>query len=297
MKPTFILHGGAGTWETHLYPHDDVQKGMYSAAERAWLILQNGGSALNAVEAATIILEDNPLFDAGVGSFLNDVGEAELDALITDGATMMFGAVAALKHIKNPITLARLVMTRTPHAFFVAEGAERLAVEFGIPLVANLSFVTPQEFLDYQRRLKENAQAGLGMGTVGAVALDSAGNVASATSTGGTPHKLKGRVGDVPIYGAGGYSDNRYGGASATGLGERIMRSLMSRGVIDELRDGKTAQHAAEAVTHGIDNVGIITLDTEGRVGAAHNTPFMPTAWIDDGGEIHVSMGNPYPFI
>ncbi|PJF28918.1 MAG: hypothetical protein CUN52_11015 [Phototrophicales bacterium] len=153
MKPTFILHGGAGTWEQHLYPHDGVQQGMRDAAERAWSILKNGGSALDAVEAATIILEDNPYFDAGVGSFLNDVGEAELDALITDGATMMFGAVAALKHVQNPISLARMIMTRTPHAFFVAEGAERLAVEFGMKLVANLSFVTPQEFVDYQTRL------------------------------------------------------------------------------------------------------------------------------------------------
>ena len=297
MQPSFILHGGAGTWETHLYNHDDVQKGMYQAAERAWSILKSGGTALDAVEAATIILEDNPLFDAGVGSFLNNEGEAELDALITDGATMTFGAVAALKHIKNPITLARLIMTRTPHAFFVAEGAERLAVQFGMPLVANLSFVTPQEFVDYQTRLKEKREAGLGMGTVGAVVIDNAGNIATATSTGGTPHKLKGRVGDVPIFGAGGYADNRYGGASATGHGEKIMRTLMSRHVIDELRDGKTAQHAAEAVIHGIDNVGIITLDREGNIGAAHSTPFMPTAWVNEAGDIQVSMGNPYPFI
>jgi beta-aspartyl-peptidase (threonine type) len=297
MKATFILHGGAGNWENHLYNHDDVQKGMFEAAERAWLLLKQGASALDVVEAATVILENNPLFDAGVGSFLNNVGEAEMDALITDGSNMMFGAVAALKHIKNPIKLARMVMTHTPHAFFVADGAERLAVSLGMQLVSNLSFVTPQEFVDYQRRLKENAQAGLGMGTVGAVAVDNAGNFASATSTGGTPHKLKGRVGDVPIFGAGGYSDNRYGGASATGHGEKIMRTLMSRGVIDELRDGKTAQHAAETVIHGITDVGVITLDAEGRVGAAHSTPFMPTAWVDEDGNIQVSMGNPYPFI
>lgn len=296
MRPSLILHGGAGTWEPHLYPHDAVQNAMHTAASIAWSILKSGGTALDAVEAGTISLEDNPLFDAGVGSFLNDVGEAELDALITDGASMMFGAVAAVRHIKNPITLARMIMTRTPHAFFVAEGAERLAVEFGMKLVANLSFVTQQEFADYQRRLSENADAGLGMGTVGAVALDKAGNIASATSTGGTPHKRKGRVGDVPIYGAGGYSDNRYGGASATGLGERIMRALMSRGVIDELRAGKTAHQAALIVADGIDNVGIITLDIEGRVGATHNTPYMPTAWVDEAGEIHVNMGNSYPF-
>ena len=296
MKPNFILHGGAGIWEPHLYPHDGVQQGMYDAAERAWDILKNGGSALDAVEAATIILEDNPYFDAGVGSFLNDAGEAELDALITDGSTLMFGAVAALKHVQNPITLARMIMTRTPHAFFVAEGAERLAVEFGMKLVANLSFVTPQEFADYQKRLAEKRGAGLGLGTVGAVAVDVHGNIASATSTGGTPHKLKGRVGDVPIFGAGGYSDNRYGGASATGHGEKIMRTLMSRGVIDELRLGKTPHQAALAVTDGIDNVGIITLDKDGRVGAAHNTPFMPTAWVDEDGKIHVNMGNTYPF-
>lgn len=296
--PRLILHGGAGPWEKD--NHQQVLDGMLKAVQRGWEVLKNGGAALDAVEAATIILEDDPLFDAGVGSFLNDQGEVEMDALITDGATRDFGAIAGVQQIKNPITLARQVMTKTNHRFFIAEGAERLAVEFGMKLVPNFTFITEEEFANFKKRLEDAAAIEAGRGTVGAVALDQNGDIASATSTGGSPHKKKGRVGDVPIFGAGGYADNRYGGASSTGIGENIMRHLLSKHAVDLIGSGVPAHDAAVAAVEAVANnipspeVGIIVLDSKGRVGAHHTTAHMPIAWIDNDGNPQAGMTKPY---
>lgn len=291
-----ILHGGAGEWEKDNHP--EVLKGMESALVAGWDVLKNGGSALSAVEVATIALEDHPLFDAGVGSFLNDMGEVEMDALITDGRKRDFGAIAGVMQVKNPITLARLIMENSQHRFFIADGAEKLALEYGLQLVPNLTFVTEDEFKDFKSRLAKQSPIPPARGTVGAVAIDSEGNTASATSTGGSPHKKKGRVGDVPIYGAGGYSDNRYGGASSTGIGENIMRHVLSKQVIDRVANGITATEAAiKAVADVADNipnpeVGVIALDQAGNIGAAHTTAFMPVAWVDADGVFHSAMSD-----
>jgi beta-aspartyl-peptidase (threonine type) len=275
---------------------------MKQAASAGWTVLSQGRSALDAVEAATMVLEDHPLFDAGFGSFLNDCGEVEMDALITDGSAINFGAVAAVRQVRNPISLARLVMTETKHNFFVAEGADRLAMQLGINPICNLSMVTDKEFTAYQERVRNTAQTEEpGHGTVGAVAIDINGHIASATTTGGSPHKLKGRVGDVPVYGAGGYSDDRAGGASATGVGENIMRYFLSKHAVDLIASGalplEAAQAAVKYVASHIPNpeVGVITVGSSGNIGAAHTTNGMPIAWVDSAGMVHASMREPYP--
>ncbi len=294
-----ILHGGAGPWKKDNHPQ--VLAGMHDALIIGWNILQHGGSALDAVEQATIRLEDHPLFDAGVGSYLNDMGEVEMDALITDGRSRDFGAIAAVMQVKNPITLARFIMQKSGHRFFVGAGAEKLAIDYGLKLVPNFSFVTEEEFADFRRRLSEQDPViPQGHGTVGAVAIDANGHIASATSTGGSPHKKKGRVGDVPIYGAGGYSDDRYGGASSTGIGENIMRHVLSKQVIDRIAAGVSATEAANSAVDEVaahipnPEVGVIALDTTGKLGAAHTTAHMPIAWIDADGNLHTAMTGPY---
>ena len=299
-QSVLIAHGGAGNWDED--NHDAVLVGMREAVEVGWKVLQQGGTALDAVEQTTIILEDHPLYDAGFGSFLNEQGEIELDALITDGATRKFGAVAVVHHVKNPITLARHVMTDTNHCFFAGNGADQLALTLGIPSVANLSLATEAEIHAYIKRRETNTVTDTGRGTVGAIALDSQKNIASATSTGGVPNKKKGRVGDSPMYGAGGYALNNSGGASATGLGENIMRFFLSKQVVDNIHSGMDAQSAAQAGVDLIEShiqkseVGVIVIDVNGNVGAAHSTRKMPIAWVDANGNIHAEMGTPYSF-
>ena len=297
-RPRLIVHGGAGNWTGR--DEETVLAGVKAAATAGWRVLTAGGSALDTVEAAVMMLEDHPSFDAGVGSYLNDCGEVEMDALITDGCQLDFGAVAAVRRVANPIRLARLVMTKTKYRLFVAEGADRLAGQLGLPPIANLALVTETEFADFQQRVKTAAAPGAGLGTVGAVAVDQSGHIASATSTGGSPHKPKGRVGDVPVYGAGGYADDHSGGASATGVGENIMRCFLSKHVVDLIAAGKSPRVAAQDgvtfVANRIPNpeVGIITLDQCGNVGAAHTTNGMPVAWIDAEGNLRAGMRAPY---
>jgi beta-aspartyl-peptidase (threonine type) len=300
IEPKIIVHGGAGPWTDDR--RDEVLAGVRTAVKRGADVLHRGGSALDAVEAATIVLEDHPLFDAGIGSFLNDHGEVEMDALITDGSSIRFGAVAGVRRVLNPIILARHVMTHTRHCFFVAEGAEDLAVSLGMHLVPNLTFITDEELAAFRRYAAEQEAHALDLGTVGAVAIDAGGHIASATSTGGMRFKKRGRVGDSPIFGAGGYSDDRYGAASATGVGENIMRFFLSKHAVDALVDGITAQAAAEtAISYlasqiATPEVGLIIVDAAGRIGAAHSTGGMPVGWIDRDGQPQAAMRAPYHF-
>lgn len=289
MKPAMIVHGGAGSW-----PDDrDAPKcqALLEALLTGWKILMAGSSALDAVEKATGILEDFPLFDAGIGSYLNQMGEVEMDALIVDGTKHDFGAVAGVKHVRYPIALARKVMTDTPHCFLVGTGADLLARQMGFPVMSNLFFVTEAEFHRFHQ--KQHAES---TGTVGAVALDLQGNIASATSTGGIPDKMPGRVGDSPLYGAGGYADSHSGGASATGVGENIMRVLLSKYAVDLTAQGKTAQEAAEASIAYINGyyensqAGIIMVDKNGGVGAAHSTQKISIAWMGPDGQPRTSL-------
>jgi beta-aspartyl-peptidase (threonine type) len=292
MKPAILTHGGAGGWENSDDPR--VLEGMRHATAAGWEVLSKGGAALEAVEKAVNVLEDDPHFDAGYGSFLNQSGEVEMDALIVDGSTLKFGAVAAVQHVRYPITLARLVLTQTPHCFFVGAGADKLAAELGLPIVSNLEMVTNEILEAFRQRKEKQPQP---TGTVGAVAIDAHGHVASATSTGGTPNKPKGRVGDSPMFGAGGYADDGSGAASTTGVGENVMRMLLSKYAVDQIAAGRSAQDAAtQAVRHMLSRferaeTGIIVVDKDGNIGAANCTNKMPIGWVDANGIIQASMG------
>src|SRR5881392_1596386 len=263
--------------------------GVRNATERGWDVLSRGGSALDAVEEAVVILEDDETFDAGRGSFLNREGKVQLDALIMDGATLRAGGVGCVEHLRNPVRAARKILSDSPHVYFVAQGAEQFAAEHGIPLCRNEDLIIPREverLRQFQARAAEQNQdlfaPAISHDTVGAVALDRDGNIAAATSTGGTLNKAPGRLGDSSLIGCGCYADNRTAAASTTGWGEPIMKLVLAKWAADRVASGSLPEWAAaEAMNYLKDRVnghgGIILLDSQGRFGLAHNTPRM--AW------------------
>ncbi|HET8925324.1 MAG TPA: isoaspartyl peptidase/L-asparaginase [Candidatus Acidoferrum sp.] len=301
MKPSLIVHGGA--WDIPDEAVEACKSGCHRALTAGWSILSRGGSALDAIEAAIIVLEDDPAFDAGYGSHLNLDGHVECDAIIMNGATLRAGAAATLQRVKNPIQLARKILEDCPHMMLVAEGAERFAKEQGIKLCKPEEMVSESEYEAWMK-CKEDKHAaehhrGHEQGTVGAVSLDANGNLFAATSTGGTCCKLPGRVGDSPLIGCGCYADSSAGGVSCTGYGEAIMKIVMAKTAADLLRqpptcvdsaasdsyDLSTADIAArEAVhllgkrTHGTG--GLILLDRHGNPGFAFNTPRMAYGYV-----------------
>jgi L-asparaginase / beta-aspartyl-peptidase len=288
VHPAIIVHGGAGPIPADLrVAHEN---GCRRAAEAGFRLLLAGGSAEDAVEAAIRVMEDDEVFDAGRGSFLNLDGVVELDAAFMEGANLRAGAVAGVHDIANPITLARLVMA-SPHVFLVGEGASHFGVEHGLVRCSVERLVVPREIEFWQRAHREGlARARGASDTVGAVALDGRAHLACGNSTGGIPFKWPGRVGDVPCVGAGLYADDTLGAASSTGEGEAIMRIVMAKRAIDHLAAGQGPQQAAaEAIDYLCARVqghgGLIMLDARGRVGAAFSTPFMPRAW-NEGSEI-----------
>ncbi|MBN1203244.1 MAG: isoaspartyl peptidase/L-asparaginase [Anaerolineae bacterium] len=302
MKPALIVHAGA--WKIPEATHADHIAGIRAAAEAGWAILASGGSALDAVETAVSIMEDDPTFDAGVGSVLNRVGEIELDAMIMDGSTLQLGAVAAVRGITNPVKLARLIVEDTDHSLLVGDGARRFAELKGMRLCAQAELTVPREVERY-RKLQEVPDYRLSDGftpdtpgpwdTVGAAAMDMHGNLAAATSTGGVHYKLPGRVGDSPLVGSGAYADNQTGAASATGHGESIMRVVLSKTATDAIGHGKSAQAAAEyAVRTMYERVGgyggIILVDYRGEIAFAFNTPHMAVAWVDVDGQVQAHL-------
>lgn len=287
VDPVILVHGGA--WAI---PDDTVeahQRGVEAAAAAGWRVLQSGGSSLDAVEAAVVVMEDDETFDAGRGSFLNMDGHVQLDALIMDGATLRAGGVGCVEHIRNPIRAAKKILTESPHVYFVGTGAERFAQEHGIELCANDDLITLREI----ERLREaKKQAYLQMpdefgptrshDTVGAVALDAQGNIAAATSTGGTLNKAPGRVGDSSLIGCGCYADNRSAAVSTTGWGEPMMKLVLSKWAADKVEDGQAPQEVAQQALYYLKtrlngHGGLILVDARGRIGIAHNTPRM--AW------------------
>ena len=376
--PILIVHGGA--WAIPADAAAAHQSGVSNALETGYRILALGGSALDAVEAAVTVLEDDPTFDAGRGSFLTSDGRVQLDALLMDGGRMKAGGVACVERLRNPIQAARLVLEKSPHVYFVAEGAERFAASHGMPLIDNSELVLPRErerLLEAQARqsagLADETFSGqladdkdpatafrretdyrdsdnkkgagapgpgsprtglrpggddrshLGTGesnkalnidrhperpkgvegpascnsagtedsknpppnfdshdTVGAVALDGHGNLAAATSTGGTLNKTPGRVGDSSLIGCGCYADNLAGAVSLTGWGEPIMKLVLGKWATDRVAAGSAPEIAArEAISYLYNRLGghggIILLGPDGRFGLAHNTPAM--AW------------------
>ncbi|MFI5353446.1 MAG: isoaspartyl peptidase/L-asparaginase family protein [Candidatus Binatales bacterium] len=286
--PALIVHGGAGTFAAGT-DRPARRRGMIAAAEAGAAILREGGSALDAAIAAVVALENDPLFNAGYGSMLNADRRIEMDAglMVAEPAArstartaaiggITTGAVAAVSRVRNPILLARAVMEHTPHILMVGAGAENLAREAGIPLCAPDDMVAPRALTPW-RKLKRSApgprRGERRHGTVGAVAADSHGALAAATSTGGYPRKLAGRVGDSPILGAGFFADHS-GAASATGLGEAIIRLGLCRAAVMALRSVSARAAAARAIA-AISRVpadaGIIVIDRQGNLGYAHN--------------------------
>ena len=282
-----LVHGGA--WAI---PDDMVEahlNGVRNAMAAGWRVLSRGGPALDAVEEAVVIMEDDETFDAGRGSFLNREGKVQLDALIMDGATLRAGGVGCVERLRNPIRAARKILSDSPHVYFVAEGAERFAAEHGIALCRNEDLIIPREverLREFQAHLEEHRAdlfaPTISHDTVGAVALDCDGNIAAATSTGGTLNKAPGRLGDSSLIGCGCYADNRTAAASTTGWGEPIMKLVLAKWAADRVASGSLPEWvAAEAINYLKDRVnghgGMILLEARGRFGIAHSTPRM--AW------------------
>ncbi|PYU05929.1 MAG: hypothetical protein DMG34_07190 [Acidobacteria bacterium] len=299
MKPSLIVHGGA--WDI---PNEAVRacnEGCRNALGAGWSILASGGSALEAVEAAVIALEDDPVFDAGFGSHLNADGKVECDAIVMDGATLRAGAAAGLQRLKNPIRLARKILEECPHMMLAGEGAERFANASSLVLCKPEELVSEAEWEAFRRCSKDEHAAihhrGHEQGTVGAVALDREGRLFAATSTGGTCCKLPGRVGDSPLIGCGCYADSQAGGVSCTGYGEAIMKVVMAKTAVDFLRRDSSNEEEKRAVAQqavqnavqllaerGRGTGGLILLDRSGTPAFAFNTPRMAYGFVNPDG-------------
>jgi L-asparaginase / beta-aspartyl-peptidase len=286
-NPVLVVHGGA--WAI---PDDMVEAhliGVHNASAAGWRALERGGSALDAVEEAVVVLEDDETFDAGRGSFLNRDGKVQLDAFIMDGSTLRGGGVGCVERLRNPVRAARKILSDSPHVYFVAEGAERFAAEQGIALCRNEDLVIPREVERLREYQAQDSNHGndlfapeISHDTVGAVALDRNGNIAASTSTGGTLNKAPGRLGDSSLIGCGCYADNLSAAASTTGWGEPIMKLVLAKWAADRVESGSLPEWVAKEAMNYLKqrlngHGGIIVLDAQGRFGIAHNTPRM--AW------------------
>jgi beta-aspartyl-peptidase (threonine type) len=313
-QPVLLIHGGA--WAM---PDDAVaahEGGIAAALASGWSALSCGGTAIDAVEAAVTLMEDDDTFDAGRGSFLTRDGRVQLDALLMNGSDLRTGGVACVERLRNPIQAARLVLEKSPHVYFVGSGAERFATQHGMRLIDNTELIVPRErerLMAFQRAeaaghpdttfsgssieqvaIDIEVEAALpdelriddptlhSHDTVGAVALDQFGNLTAGTSTGGTLSKVPGRVGDSSLIGCGCYADNLSAAVSLTGWGEPIMKLVLGKWAVDRVAAGATPQDAAsEAIAYLYTRLGghggIILLGPDGRIGIAHNTPRM--AW------------------
>ena len=299
QKPVILIPGGAGAWQPERRKAGLL--GAKAAAKAGYDVLKPGGTALEAVEAAVKSMEDNPVFNAGLGSTLTIDKRIEMEASIMNGKTLQAGATSLLHDIKNPISLARLIMEKTDHVYVAGEGAEKLATLFGVPRRNPETELRLRYWKELKQKLKTNEieslprlkkliQANPNLfetDTVGAVALDKQGNTAAATSTGGFALKWPGRIGDTPLIGAGTYADNEAGACSATGIGEIAIRLVLAKHVCDQMHNRQTAQKAAEnAITlvnkrlHIKSSMGLIAVDTKGGIGAAHNTPNLCWAYM-----------------
>ena len=313
-----VIHGGAGTIDrAKMTPESEKEYrgGLERALSAGYEILKRGGSGLDAAEAAVRVLEDDPHFNAGKGAVFTDAGTNELDAAIMDGKTLKAGAVANLRHIRNPISLARLLMEKSDHAlksprvgplFMAGEGAEAFAKQNGVQLVDQKYFFT-QERWDALQKIKEAEKSGPAgekkfiitdqdrHGTVGAVALDQNGNLAAATSTGGTSNKKAGRIGDSPIIGAGTYANNATCAVSCTGDGEYFIRAAVAHEIsaLMEYR-GMKLQEAAQAALDNAKKLGgeggLIAIDKNGAMALPFNTNGMYRGYVDPAGKFVVEI-------
>lgn len=290
MTIALIVHGGA--WNIPLEEHQAHQNGCRTALLAGFDILRGGGGAADAIETAIVILEDDPTFDAGIGSHLNQAGVVQLDAGFMEGATLQVGAVAALERIQNPIRVARHLLT-SRHNMMAGPGAGDYAIRHGFPQCAPETLIVERERLRWQAArgagapsIQESFGQGIKPGTVGAVAIDAGGNIAAGTSTGGVLYKPVGRVGDSPLPGCGYFADNTLGGVSTTGHGESIIRIQLARSAADyctRLHAPAAAQAAIHLLRDQVNGLGgLILIDHAGRVGFAHNTPHMAHAYLTD---------------
>ena len=285
-SPAIVIHGGAG-WFSNMSPDEikDLKKGLKMAADKGFDILENGGSSVDAVEAAIIILEDNPLFNAGRGSVYTSEERQEMDASIMTGKDNEAGAVSSVTNVKNPISLARHVMEETPHVMFTSSGAEKLARDNNIEQVEQSYFANPDR-LKSLKRAQENKK-----GTVGVVAVDKNRVITAGTSTGGMTNKAPGRVGDSPIIGAGTWVENNSCGVSATGHGEYFIRFSVAKEICVKARyQNKSIQQASTEVMNQLKEIGadggVIVMDNKGNYAFAFNTPAMARAYKDASSEV-----------
>jgi L-asparaginase / beta-aspartyl-peptidase len=310
QKIGFVIHGGAGTIErSKMTPEKgrEYRAGLERALGAGYEILKRGGSSLDAAEAAVRVLEDDPHFNAGRGSVFTSAGTNEMDAAIMDGKTLRAGAVGTVKHIKNPIGLARLVMEKSPHVMLDCAGAEAFAKENGIELVAPKYFFTQERWdaLQKMKAAEKNRASGDGKsfiitdqdrhGTVGAVALDKDGNLAAATSTGGTTNKLPGRIGDTPVIGAGTYANNQTCAVSCTGDGEYFIRAAAAHEVSALMKyRAMTLQEAAQTALESVKQLGgtggLIAIDRNGDIALPFNTNGMYRGYVDPNGNFVVEI-------
>jgi L-asparaginase / beta-aspartyl-peptidase len=313
LRSSLIVHGGAWKIPDEIFPA--CREGIRHSLEAGWKILSSGGSAVNAVEAAVVVLEDDATFDAGYGSHLTRDGRIQLDAILMDGSTLNAGAVAAVERIRNPIRLARRVLENSEHMMLVGSGAEQFAQENGIALCDPEELITDAERAAWRRCCQDSHaaenHAGHEQGTVGAVALDSQGNLVAGTSTGGTCCKHSGRVGDSPLIGCGCYADAEWGGVSCTGHGEGIMKIVMAKMAVDLLAippedpyrlrarpEGSQAeqnhpQFVADACVRKLAHRaratgGLILLDRQGTPAAAFNTSHMAYGFVEKNGSFRI---------
>ncbi len=294
---SIIVHGGAGTISEDSI--ENAKQGVRLAAQAGYNVLLKSNSAVDACCAAVNALEDNPIFNAGTGSVLTLDGKCEMDAAIMKGSTLEAGAIAGIENVKNPISIARKVMEETDHVLLIGEGASKFASVMGFPVYNPVTEHRKKQWAELKERLLEGKDPHwkrikdlikkhpeLLRGTVGCVAMDDSGEIVAGTSTGGVFLKLFGRVGDTPLLGAGTYATSS-GGASATGIGEGIMRTVLSKTVCNFMRMDISAQSASAAGIDMVTNVigswaGIIAIDRRGNIGFAKNTKSMPVAYMKE---------------
>ncbi|MEI7422976.1 MAG: isoaspartyl peptidase/L-asparaginase [Prolixibacteraceae bacterium] len=299
-KYALVIHGGAGVMSEKLMT-PEIQKQYHQALNRALQVgdsvLKAGGTCMDAVEKTIMVMEDSPLFNAGKGAVLNHEGIAELDASVMDGKTLSAGAVAGVKDIKNPIRLARTVMEKSEHVLLTGSGASQFAVQQGFKLVPNSYFIIEKRQKELQELLNKEREAGINdkHGTVGCVALDTYGNIAAGTSTGGMSNKKFGRIGDSPIIGAGTYANNATGGFSCTGHGEYFIRLGFSRDVsaMMEYRQMdilKACQEEIKKLTQLGGTGGVIGLDRQGKIAMEFNTSGMFRGYVKSSGEKYTGI-------
>ncbi len=301
QKTVIVVHGGAGAWQPER--RKAGLSGVKAATKAGYDVLEaRGGTALDAVETAVKSMEDNPVFNAGIGSTLTINKQIQMEASIMDGRTLNAGATGLLSNIRNPVSLARITMENTDHVFVVGEGAEKLAQAYKLERREPQTELRLRYWKQLTNKLKNKEIESLPklrklisahpelfqMDTVGAVALDREGNTAAATSTGGFALKLPGRIGDTPLIGSGTYADNQAGACSTTGIGEVAIRLVLAKYACDQMHSGQSAQLAAQNSITLVNqrlrmrnSMGLIAVDTQGGVGAAHNTPNLCWAYMN----------------